>query len=115
MALLGAALAAGTSAQNNGPHGTYAEYGVLVDFDPSGLFIEETAVTGLHCTYSGTYRQDTAGLSWSGNLSCSDGKQGTFVSQSFLVTPHEMSIRLAIKLEGSESCDVQAILGGSRY
>ena len=53
-------------------------------------------------------------LSWSGTYSCGDGKRGTFQSRGILVTPHEISIRLATKLDTTESCDIDAILGGSR-
>jgi hypothetical protein len=102
------------SAQNNGSRGTYAQYEVAVDKAASELFIDETAITGLRCTYAGTYRQDGNALSWSGTYSCGDGKHGTFQSQGILVTPQEISIRLATKLDTTESCDIDAILGGSR-
>ncbi len=102
------------SAQNNGSRGTYAQYEVAVDKAASGLFIDETAITGLRCTYAGSYRQDGNALSWSGTYSCGDGKRGTFQSRGILVTPHEISIRLATKLDTTESCDIDAILGGSR-
>ncbi len=102
------------SAQNNGSRGTYAQYEVAVDKPNSSLFIDETAITGLRCTYAGAYRQDGPALSWAGTYSCSDGKHGAFQSQGILITPHEISIRLAIKLDTTESCDIDAILGGSR-
>jgi hypothetical protein len=102
------------SPQNNGQRGTYAEYYVVVDKPNAGLFIDQTAITGLRCTYAGTYLQEGPGLSWTGTLSCSDGKRATFRSQGFLITPNEISIRLTMKLEGTETCDIDAILGGSR-
>ena len=102
-----------SAAQNNGSRGTYAQYDVAVDRQ-GGMFIDETTITGLHCTYAGTYRQNGLPLSWSGSYSCTDGKRGTFQSQSILVTPHEISLRLSITLDTSETCDVDAILGGSR-
>jgi hypothetical protein len=103
------------ASQNNGSHGTYAQY--LVTFDPpaSTMGIDESAVTGLSCTYVGPYGGDRFAPSWSGSYSCSDGKRGTFQSTFFLITPTEMQIRLAIKLTGAETCDVDAILGGSRF
>ena len=102
------------SPQNEGFHGTYAEYVVGLDPLHSFMTITESAVNGLRCSYDGTY-SDTPTLAWSGTLACSDGKRGTFEARSFLVTPNEMSIRLAIKLNGGEVCDVDAILGGSRF
>ena len=104
-----------SSSQNDGSRGTYAEYVVTVNTSGGEIAIDETAITGLRCTYSGRYQQQPSGPSWSGFYTCSDGKRGTFQSRSFLVTPNEMSIRLAIKLDTTESCDIDAILGGSRF
>jgi hypothetical protein len=102
------------SAQNNGSRGTYAQYEIVVDKANAGLFVDETAITGLRCTYTGTYGQAGSAMSWSGAYSCSDGKHGTFQSQEILITPHEISLRLAVKLDTTETCEVEAILGGSR-
>ena len=101
------------ASQNNGDRGTYAEYVVSVDLINHNLGVTQNGITGLTCTYLGGYREDI-GIEWSGSYSCSDGKRGTFQSQGFLVTPNEMSIRLAIKLNTTETCDIQAVLGGSR-
>lgn len=104
-----------SATQNNGMHGTYAEYFVGFDRAASVMSINETAITGLTCTYLGPYADDRFRPTWSGNYSCSDGKSGAFQMQNLLATPNEMSIRLAIKLNGTETCDVDAILGGSRF
>lgn len=104
-----------SAAQNNGTHGTYAEFVVGFDRPASVMSINETAITGLTCTYLGTYADDRFRPQWSGTYSCSDGKQGIFQMQTLLATPNEMSIRLAIRLSGTETCDVDAILGGSRF
>ena len=101
--------------QNNGDRGTYADYNVSFDRLASLMGIDETAITGLTCTYLGMYVDDRFRPQWNGSYSCSDGKTGTFQSQAFFATPNAMSIRLAIKLTGTESCDVDAILGGSRF
>ena len=101
--------------QNNGNRGTYAEYNVVVDKIASGLFIDQTAITGLRCTYAGSYVQERSELSWAGTLSCSDGRRATFRSNGFLITPNEISIRLLMKLEGTEICDIEAVIGGSRH
>ena len=101
--------------QNNGSHGTYAEYDITFDTSRSVMGIDETAITGLHCTYVGTYTSDNFRPAWNGNYSCTDGKTGTFQSQGILATPNEISLRLSIKLTGTESCNVDAILGGSRF
>lgn len=101
------------NAQNNGQRGTYAQYDIGIN---NGLFtISEVAVTGLTCTYNGTYTQDGTLRHASGTYSCSDGKQGTFDTTGFLVTANEMQIRMAIKLTGSESCTIDGIVGGSRF
>jgi hypothetical protein len=99
--------------QNNGSHGTYAQY--YIAFGGTTLTLDEVAVTGLTCSYVGTVGGDPIRPQWNGDYSCSDGKRGTFRSSGFLITPTEMQIRLAIKLNFSETCDVDAILGGSRF
>jgi hypothetical protein len=102
-----------TSAQNNGQHGTYGQLDIAND---AGVFtIAETAVTGLTCTYNGTYKQDGIQRSATGVYFCSDGKQGSFTTTHILLTPTEMQIRMDIKLTGSESCTIDSILGGSRF
>lgn len=104
-----------SAVQNNGIHGTYAQYAVSFDRPNAIMGIDETAITGLRCTYVGTYNDDRFRPQWTGNYDCSDGKTGSFVMQKLLATPNEMSIRLAIKLNGRETCDVDSILGGSRF
>jgi hypothetical protein len=104
-----------TSAQNNGRHGTYAEYSVSLVRSNSTLGIVENTVTGLNCIYTGGYVEDPFAPKWTGSYSCSDGKRGAFESTGFLITPTEMQIRLHIKLDSSETCDVDSILGGSRF
>ena len=101
--------------QNNGDRGTYADYYVSFDRQIALMGIDETAITGLTCTYLGTYVDDRFRPQWNGTYTCSDGKTGTFQSQSFFSSANAMSIRLAIKLTGRETCDVDAILGGSRF
>jgi hypothetical protein len=101
------------SAQNNGQRGTYAQFDIA---NAGGVFtISETAVTGLTCTYNGTYSQSGTRRHASGRYFCSDGKQGDFTTTGFLVTATEMQLRMDIKLTGSESCTIDAILGGSRF
>ena len=104
-----------SSAQNNGDHGTYAAYTVSFDRAANLMGIDEVAITTLRCTYLGTYADDRFRPQWNGTYSCSDGKTGTFTSQNIFSSPNAMSIRLSIRLTGSESCSVDAILGGSRY
>jgi hypothetical protein len=104
-----------SAAQNNGTHGTYAQYSVSFDLPNSIMGIEETAITGLTCSYLGTYNDDRFRPQWAGRYSCSDGKTGSFTMQKLLATPNEMSIRLAIELTATETCDVDSILGGSRF
>ena len=105
-----------TAAQNNGARGTYAQWNAVLDTVGDTLRIQETTVTGLSCTYAGSYRVTGNTPEWfDGTYSCSDGKTGTFRSTEFMVTARAFSIRLATKLSGSETCDIDAILGGSRF
>jgi hypothetical protein len=98
----------------NGQHGTYALYFFTVLADTSMTVHEET-LSNLTCDYGGTYADDPFRPRWTGTFSCSDGKRGTFASQGFLITPTEMQVRLQIKLTSSEGCDIDSILGGSRF
>ena len=99
----------------NGIHGTYAQYFFSVNPSNANMQIHETTVTNLTCDYDGVYAVDQAQPDWNGSFSCSDGKRGTFRSTGFLVTPTEMQVRLTIKLQNSEGCDIDSILGGSRF
>ena len=98
----------------NGIHGTYAQYFFSVN-PPTSMQIHEDTVSGLSCDYTGNYADARPQPSWTGTFSCSDGKRGTFESRSFLITPTEMQVRLQIKLQNAEGCDVDSILGGSRF
>ena len=103
------------NAQNNGWHGTYAQYTYSMDTSTRRMSIsEQTVVNGLVCTYEGDY-SDGPSFTYAGTLSCTDGKRATFETRSALITPNEISLRLDMKLNGNESCDVDAILGGSRF
>jgi len=104
-----------TTAGVNGIHGTYAQYFFSVNPSTSTMQIQETTVTNLTCSYDGVYADTPFRPTWNGSFSCSDGKRGTFESRGFLVTPTEMQVRLQIKLESSERCDIDSILGGSRF
>lgn len=101
-----------TSSQNNGNRGTYAQY--VIGVAAGGMEITENGITGLTCTYGGDYSTASGAPQWSGTYSCSDGKHGTFHSTGFLASRHEMSIQLSIKLDQSETCDITAVIGGSR-
>ncbi len=102
------------ASQNNGKHGTYAEYLVSLDRTSLTMGIIETAFTVFICTYVGKY-SDMPTPQWTGNYGCSDGKTGSFAMTQLIASANSMYLRLAIKLTGVEICDVDAILGGSRY
>jgi hypothetical protein len=105
-----------SAAQNNGERGTYAQWDISLDTVGRTLGVVETTITGLSCTYLGGYRINGNRYEWfDGTLSCSDGKRGTFHSTDVTVAPTSFSIRLATKLSGTETCDVDAVLGGSRF
>ncbi len=98
----------------NGQHGTYAQYFFTVNPD-SSMSVHEETVSNLVCDYAGVYADDPFRPQWTGTLTCSDGKRGTFEARSFLITPTEMQVRLQVKLTNSEGCDIDSILGGSRF
>jgi hypothetical protein len=102
-----------TAAQNNGTRGTYAEFVVSTNGD-GDIGITETAITGLICNYFGKYRIEGANRSATGTCSCNDGKRGNFQTKGILVTGTALSIRMDIQLESSETCTIDAIIGGSR-
>ncbi len=105
-----------SASQNNGDRGTYAQWLVTLDTVGDSLKIVETGITGLSCTYFGMHRYAGNRQEWyDGTYNCTDGKTGTFNSTHIEVTTTALSIRLAIKLTGSESCDIDAIIGGSRF
>jgi hypothetical protein len=101
-----------TSSPNNGNHGTYAQY--VIGVGTGSMGITENGITGLTCSYSGDYSTASGAPQWSGTYSCTDGKHGTFQSTGILASRHEMSIQLTIKLDQSETCDITAVIGGSR-
>jgi hypothetical protein len=104
------------AAQNNGARGTYAQWDATLDRVSHMLRIQETGITGLSCNYSGSYRVNGNRMEWyDGTYTCTDGKTGTFHSTDFMVSDHAFSIRLATRLTGSETCDIDAILGGNRF
>jgi hypothetical protein len=104
------------SSQNNGTRGTYAQWDATLDHVGGTISIQETGVTGLACTYTGSYRLAGVTIEWyDGSYQCTDGKTGNFHSTEFMVSDHAFAIRLATKLTGSESCDIDAILGGNRF
>jgi len=105
-----------SASQNNGSRGTYGQWDATLDTVSGTLRIQQTGLTGLSCTYSGTYRLNGTAIEWiDGTYSCSDGKTGAFHSTDFMVSDHAFSIRLAAKLSGSETCDIDAMIGGNRY
>ena len=102
-----------TSVQNDGAHGTWAQFDVASNATAGTLGISEFAITGLNCSYAGSYAG--AGSTWSGSYSCSDGKRGTFASRSISVTPNGLAIHLDVKLDTTESCTIEAVIGAGRF
>ena len=104
-----------TQSQNNGGRATYGQYDIGMGTGPSGaISISLAGVTGLQCTYSGSFTTNGARLNANGNLSCSDGKRGTWKSTNIAITAKSMTLELAVKLDTTETCNVAAILGGVR-
>jgi hypothetical protein len=102
------------SAQNNGSHGTYAQFNVatnaLGDFS-----ITQTGITGLNCTYSGKYAVIEGLLGVQGNYSCTDGKQGTFRTRRVDVTGMVLTAQMDIQLGGTETCTIDGLLSMARF
>ena len=103
-----------SNAQNNGNRGTYAQFDVATNAQGS-FAITQSGVTGLGCEYKGTYSRPDEVAGFEGTYSCTDGKQGTFHSDSVLVRPTLLEIRFSTRLTGSESCDIQALLSMARF
>ena len=102
-----------TKPENDGNHGTSARFEIT--FGGSSWHIVQTSINTppTNCDYAGTYDPNTLVLS--GNFTCTDGKTGTLTSNDLMVTPREMSIQATLKLTGSESCTIDATIGGSRF
>jgi hypothetical protein len=99
--------------QNDGSHGTYAQYDI--NASEREFLIRQTAITGLACTYTGTFDAGATARVGTGRVSCTDGKQGDFTARDFRVGANEMSIKLSIQLDTTEACLVESIVGGLRY
>lgn len=100
--------------QNNGTRGTYAEFVISTNSD-GDLGITQTGITGLTCNYFGKYVIEGANRSASGAYSCSDGKRGDFRTKGILVTENAVSIPMDIQLNTTETCTIDAVIGGSRF
>lgn len=104
-----------SQAQNNGGRATYGQYDIGMGVGTSGaITISLAGVTGLQCSYNGTFTTNGARLLANGTVSCSDGKRGTWQSTTVQVTAKAMSLELAVQLDTTETCTIAAILGGSR-
>jgi len=103
-----------TSPQNEGSRGTYAQFDVVADA-AGNLSITQSGITGLNCTYVARYQAGARALELQGSYSCSDGKQGSFASGRLEAHALSMDLRLAIRLTGGETCDIDAIVSMARY
>lgn len=99
-----------TGTQNNGTRGTYAQFNVSTDPVAHTLGIDQLGITGLNCTYVGDY----APPAWNGTYSCTDGKRGSFHALGILHTQYALSIHLAIQLDTTETCAIDAVIGAGR-
>ena len=103
------------TAQNNGTRATYGQYDIGMAAGESGAIVISLAgVTGLQCNYGGNFTTNGARLFANGNLTCNDGKRGTWQSTSMQVMARSMSLELAVELDTTETCHIAAVLGGSR-
>ena len=101
------------NAQNNGTRGTYAQFDVSTDL--AGNFgVVQTGITGLNCTYTGRYQVVDGRLAVQGNMTCSDGKQGTFQTTAIDVNGISLDIQFRMQLTGAETCSIEGLLGLSR-
>jgi hypothetical protein len=98
-----------------GDHGTYAEFDVGFDPVAHAFGIDEKAISPLNCTYQGSYTGDgNAPLTWSGTLSCEDGKHGTFTMRSIEVGANSLFIHLDVKLDTTETCTIEKVIAAGR-
>jgi hypothetical protein len=104
-----------TTATNNGFHGTYSQYTVSLNTVSRIMGIAELALTGLYCSYSGPYRDEPGRFAWSGSMQCTDNRAGSFEAESLFAVATVMRIRMTIRLEGSETCVIDAVLSGARF
>ncbi len=104
-----------TQTQNNGGRATYGQYDVGMATGAGGvLSILLSGVTGLQCTYNGTFTTNGARLLANGTVLCNDGKRGMWQSTNMQVTAKAMSLEFAVQLDTTETCTIAAVLGGSR-
>lgn len=102
-----------SSPQNDGNRGAYGEHDIFSTDTDFGL--RQSTLSGLTCDYVGRWEAAASGRRVAGTLQCSDGKRGDFTSTGVLVTRHEMSLNLAIRLHTTETCAIEAVIGGSRF
>ncbi len=102
-----------TQAQNEGSRGTYAQYDIVTTSE--SLNVTQTGITGLTCEYRGTLATPGMLRTATGTYTCSDGKRGTWKLRDYLARATEMQLRLDVKLDTTETCTVDSILGGSRF
>jgi hypothetical protein len=100
------------SAVNNGNFGTYAQIDIGVG--AGAINISQVGITGLTCTYTGPYSESGSTRQASGNFTCTDGRRGTWLVTDFLVTENALSLKIAEQLTSSETCTINAVMGGSR-
>jgi hypothetical protein len=103
------------SVQNNGAHGTYAEFDASTDAVNHVLQMNQIGITGLSCTYRGNYQGVGSSIAWKGTYSCTDGKRGSFSSRDIVVTANGLAMHLDVKLDTTESCTIEAVIGAGRF
>ncbi len=103
------------NAQNDGSRGTYAAFDVTTDRAAHVMGIHETAITGLVCGYFGDFHESGLARESSGTYSCSDGKKGSYRTRSIIATENALSIRMDIRLEGTETCAIDAVIAAGRF
>ena len=74
----------------------------------------QSGITGLNCTYTGRYQVVDGRLAVQGNMTCSDGKQGTFQTTAIDVNGISLDIQFRMQLTGAETCSIEGLLGLSR-
>lgn len=86
-----------------------------VSSDAAGNFgITQSGITGLDCSYTGRYQLVDGRLAVQGNMTCSDGKQGTFQTTAIDVSGISLDIQFRMQLTGAETCSIEGLLGLSR-
>ena len=104
-----------TQPPNNGNRATYGQYDIIMGPVANPLVsIHLAGVTGLQCTYSGTYATNGARVLANGTLSCNDGRRGNWQSGTIDVKAQSMALIFNVQLDTIETCSIYTVITAAR-